>query len=65
MKMLRWVCGVTQLDSIRNDYIRDSIRLRDVADKLQESCLRWYSQVSRGPPDYVGNIIHKYMSMMK
>ena len=37
MKMLRWVCGVTQSDRIRNTFIRGSLGVRDVVDKLQES----------------------------
>nr|XP_049693490.1 uncharacterized protein LOC126054017 [Helicoverpa armigera] len=56
MKMLRWMCGVTRLDRIRNEYVRGSLGVRDVADKLQESRLRWYGHVKRRPPDYVGNL---------
>ncbi|XP_061718269.1 uncharacterized protein LOC133525874 [Cydia pomonella] len=55
MKMLRWMCGVTRLDRIRNEHIRGSLGIRDVADKLQESRLRWYGHISRRPVDYVGN----------
>lgn len=56
MKMLRWMCGVTRLDKIRNEYVRGSLGVRDIADKLQESRLRWYGHVKRRPPDYVGNL---------
>lgn len=53
--MPRWVCGVTRLDRIRNEHIRGSLGVRDVADKLQESRLRWLGHISRRSPDYVGN----------
>lgn len=56
MKMLRWMCGVTRLDKIRNEYVRGSLGVRDIADKIQESRLRWYGHVKRRPPNYVGNL---------
>ncbi|KAA5580537.1 hypothetical protein F3G14_18690 [Acinetobacter baumannii] len=56
MKMLRWMCGVTRLDKIRNEYVRGRLGVRDIADKMQESRLRWYGHVKRKPPDYVGNL---------
>ena len=55
MKMLRWMCGVTKLDKIRNTYIRGSLGVRDVSDKIQESRLRWCGDVCRRPPEYIGN----------
>ncbi|XP_045538549.1 uncharacterized protein LOC123722089 [Papilio machaon] len=56
MKMLRWMCGVTRLDKIRNEFVRGSLGVRDIADKMQESRLRWYGHIRRRPPDYVGNL---------
>ncbi|KAL0879491.1 hypothetical protein ABMA27_003237 [Loxostege sticticalis] len=55
MKMLRWMCGVTRLDKIRNEYVRGSLSVRDIADKLQENRLRWFGHVKRRPPEYIGN----------
>ena len=53
MKMLRWMCGATRSDRIRNTFIRGSPRVRDVANKLQERRLRWYGHVARRPKNYV------------
>ncbi|KAJ0177914.1 hypothetical protein K1T71_006787 [Dendrolimus kikuchii] len=55
MDMLRWMCGVTRKDRVRNSRIRGSLHVRDIADKLQECRLRWYGHVLQRPADYVGN----------
>ncbi|KAJ0172804.1 hypothetical protein K1T71_011943 [Dendrolimus kikuchii] len=55
MNMLRWMCGVTRKDRVRNSRIPGSLYIRDKADKLQESRLRWYGHVLRKPASYVGN----------
>ncbi|KAL0833035.1 hypothetical protein ABMA28_001153 [Loxostege sticticalis] len=45
-----------QTIQIRNEYVRGSLGMRDVADKLQENRLRWFGHVKRRPPDYIGNV---------
>ena len=55
MKMLRWMCGVTRLDRVRNEHIRGSLGVRDIADKIEEARLRWLGHVLRRPQGYVGN----------
>ena len=41
--MLRWMCGVTKLDRIRNDKIRGATKLGKIAaKKVQERRLSWY-----------------------
>ena len=42
MKMLRWKVGVTRRDSIRNEYIRGTVKATETSKKTQESRLRWY-----------------------
>ncbi|KAJ8720044.1 hypothetical protein PYW07_012087 [Mythimna separata] len=54
MKMLRWMSGVTRSDRIRNSFIRGSLGVRDVGEKLQECRLRWYGHIMRRPTEYVG-----------
>ena len=40
MKMLRWVCGVTRLDKIKNEKIRGSTKVREISKKVQERMMR-------------------------
>eukprot|EP00102_Acyrthosiphon_pisum_P026090 XP_016663300.1 PREDICTED: uncharacterized protein LOC107884852 [Acyrthosiphon pisum] len=47
MKMLRWMSGVTREDRIRNEYIRDSIGVASIVDKMRENRLRWLGHVLR------------------
>ena len=51
MKMLRMMYGVTLKDRVENDYIRDSMRVHCVEQKMRESRLRWFGHVSRKPRD--------------
>nr|XP_009593913.1 uncharacterized protein LOC104090513 isoform X1 [Nicotiana tomentosiformis] len=47
MRMLRWMCGHTRLDKIRNEVIRDKVGLAPVEDKMREARLRWFGYVKR------------------
>ena len=40
MRMLRWMCGVTKLDKVRNERIRGT-------KKVEEMRLKWYGHVIR------------------
>ncbi|VDO87027.1 unnamed protein product [Heligmosomoides polygyrus] len=44
-KMLRWTAGITRLDSVRNDAIRQRFGVAPIAEKLREARLRWYGHV--------------------
>ncbi|KAK4367707.1 hypothetical protein RND71_011499 [Anisodus tanguticus] len=45
MRMLRWMCGHTRRYRIRNEDIRDKMRVASVEDKMQEARLRWFGYV--------------------
>ena len=47
MRMLRWMCGVTKLDRIKNYYIRGTAKVAEVTKKMQERRLQWYGYVMR------------------
>ncbi|KAG5604997.1 hypothetical protein H5410_026489, partial [Solanum commersonii] len=47
MRMLRWMCGHTRSDKIRNEIIREKVGVAFVVDKLREARLRWFVQVKR------------------
>ena len=54
LKMLRWMCGVTRLDKIRNEKIRGSTKVGEISKKVQERRMRWYRHVMRRDEEYVG-----------
>lgn len=47
MRMLRWMCGVTRMDKVRNEYIRGSLKVAPVTEKLKGNPLSWYGHVRR------------------
>ena len=59
MKMLRFELGVTRMDRIRNSFIRGSLHVGSIADKVREARLRWYGHVKRREMDYVGQRVLK------
>ena len=57
MKMLRMMCGVTKRDRVRNEYIRMSVGVDSIEDKIAQSRLRWYGHISRkGEEDVVKKV---------
>ncbi|VDO68219.1 unnamed protein product [Heligmosomoides polygyrus] len=52
-KMLRWTAGVTRLDRVRNDSIRQRFGVTSIVEKLREARLRWYGHVLRASGDSV------------
>ena len=45
--MLRWMCGHTRLDRIRNVVIREKVRVAPIEKKMRETRLRWFGHVKR------------------
>ncbi|VDP54390.1 unnamed protein product [Heligmosomoides polygyrus] len=55
-KMLRWTAGVTRLDRVNNDAIRQRFCVAPNAEKLREARLRWYGHILRANDDTVCKI---------
>ena len=51
MRMIRWMCGYTRLDRIRNGVIRERVGVAPLVDKLRETRLRWFGHVKRRSVD--------------
>jgi len=51
MRMIRWMCGYTRLDKIRNEEIRDLVKVVPIKDKMRETKLRWLGHVKRRSVD--------------
>ena len=54
MRMLRWMCGVTRLDKIRNERIRGKTKVGEITKKIKEMRLKWYGLVMRREEHYIG-----------
>ena len=51
------MCGVTKMDKIRNDYIRGSVKVGQISEKIKERRLQWFGHIMRRDEDYVGKRI--------
>jgi hypothetical protein len=51
MRMLRWCCGHTRRDRVRNDDIRDMVGVASIEKKLIQHRLRWFGHVQWRPPE--------------
>ncbi|KAF3672721.1 putative cucumisin-like [Capsicum annuum] len=47
MQILRWMCGLTRGDRVRNETIREKVRVASVEDKMREVRLRRFGHVMR------------------
>ena len=51
MRMLRWMCGHTRKDRIRNEVIRERLGVAPIDEKLVQHRLRWFGHIQRRPPE--------------
>ncbi|KAM2686887.1 hypothetical protein EV2_009726 [Malus domestica] len=51
MRMLRWTCGHTRKDKIKNEDIRGKVGVAKIEGNRRETRLRWYGHVQRRPTD--------------
>jgi hypothetical protein len=49
--MLRWICGHTRLDQVRNNDIHDRLGVVPIEEKLIQHRLRWFGHVHRRLPE--------------
>jgi hypothetical protein len=47
MCMLRWICGHTRRDQVRNNDIRERLGVAPVKEKLMQYRLRWFGHMQR------------------
>jgi nonsense-mediated mRNA decay protein 3 len=47
IRMLRWMSGVSREDRIKNEYVRGSIGVASILDKMRDNRLRWFGHVMR------------------
>ena len=54
MKMCRWACGPTLRYHVRNDNIRERLKVESITERCRKARLRWFGHVKRRDQDYVG-----------
>ena len=47
IRMLRWMCGKSMRDRIRNEHIREMVGIPSTKDKVRENRLRWFGYIHR------------------
>ncbi|XP_064087499.1 uncharacterized protein LOC135202174 [Macrobrachium nipponense] len=60
MRMLRWQCGLTRKDKVRNKHVKGTLKIAKASNKVRESRLRWYGHIKRQEEDH---LIRKTMEM--
>ena len=53
MKILRWSCGHTKLDRIKNEVILDKLKIRPIKDKMAANRLRWLGHIERRENEHI------------
>ena len=55
MKICRWACVHTIRDHVRNDDIREKLKVENITERCRKARLRWFEHVKRRDHDYVGS----------
>ena len=51
MRMLRWICGHTRKNRVRNEDVRDKVGVAPIEEKLIQHRLRWFGHLQRRSPE--------------
>ena len=51
MRMIRWMCGYTKMDRIRNVVIKERVGVAPLEEKLRETRLRSFGHIKRRSVD--------------
>ena len=54
MKMCRWACSHTLRDHVRNENIKEGLKVASITERCRKARLRWFGHVRRRDQDYVG-----------
>ena len=54
MKMCRWTCGHTLRDHVRNENIKEILKVESIAERCRKARLGWFGHVRRRYQDYIG-----------
>ena len=54
MKMCRWACGHTLRDHVRNENIKERLKVESIAERCRKARLRWVGHVKGRDQDYLG-----------
>ncbi|XP_071493217.1 uncharacterized protein [Diadema antillarum] len=60
MRVLRLIYGVTRRDRVRNETIRQALKVESVLTIIERNLLRWYGHVERMPDSRDVKRIHKW-----
>ena len=63
MRMLRWMCGKTKKDKIRNECFLEHSTVASIGDKLTQTHLRWFGHVQHRPPTILLKKVFLYRLM--
>ena len=54
MKLFRWACGLTLRDHMRNENIKERLKVESISERCRKARLMWFGHVKRRDQVYVG-----------